>query len=127
MEASSERETPDRRIGPTVSKDKWLNHARVKLTRGYVLIIGTTRRTANFYSREKGYEMCAYNVARQLVKDGAVIKTGQHQLGDVYELVMVPAVQPDQPRPVEDDEMTALLHQLERDGLDDGPSAPPAA
>lgn len=118
MEASNDRESQDRRIGPTVSKDKWVNHAKQKMTRGYVLIVGTTRRTANFYSKEKGYEMCAYNVAKQLIKEGAIVKTGEHHLGDVYELIMAPAVHDGKPRRRDEDsvdEFDLLLNQLDKE------------
>lgn len=122
MEPASERDTQERKIGPTVSKDKWVNHARSKLSRGYVLIVGTERKNANFYSKEKGYEMCAYNVARQMIKDGLVHKVRHHHLGDVYELVDVPV-------PLErrsateasssaDDELEALLKDLDEDSKD---------
>src|SRR5690554_3951944 len=86
METSSERDYQDRRVGPTVSKEKWLNHARTKMARGYTLIVGKQRRTANFYLRSKGYEMCPYNVAKQLIKEGIVVEAGEHHLGTVYKL-----------------------------------------
>ncbi|MEX0601032.1 MAG: hypothetical protein WD021_08430 [Rhodothermales bacterium] len=99
-----------------MSKDKWLNHAKNKLSRGYVLIIGTERKTANFHSNEKGYEMCSYQVARQLVKEGAVRKIREHYLGEVYELV--PSLQPEtgpKVRPARDPEedFEALLSELD--------------
>lgn len=122
MEPTSERDTQERKIGPTVSKDKWVNHARGKLSRGYVLIVGTERKNANFYSREKGYEMCAYNVARQMIKDGLVHKVRHHHLGDVYELVDVPA-ELERPGVTEasrstDDELEALLKNLDEESKD---------
>ncbi len=78
---------PERRVGPTVSRDKWLNHAKNKLARGYVLIVGTERRNANFYLRGKGYEMCPYDIAQVMIKQGLVVQTGKHHLGLIYELV----------------------------------------
>lgn len=78
--------TGERRIGPSVSRDKWLSHARSKLQRGYVLIVGKGKRTANFYSRDKGYEMCAFEVARALVSSGEIVASGDHHLGTVYTL-----------------------------------------
>lgn len=123
MESSNDRDLQERRVGPTVSKDKWVNHAKAKMTRGYVLIVGTRRRTANFYSKEKGYEMCAYNVAKQLIKDGAIVKTGEHHLGDVYELIMAPAVSEVKPKMKADsepvDEFDLLLNQLDQESTED--------
>ncbi|HET6567423.1 MAG TPA: hypothetical protein VFG50_05620 [Rhodothermales bacterium] len=86
METSSSSDYQEKRVGPTVSKDKWVNHAKAKLARGYVLIIGKQRRNANFYLRAKGFEMCPYNVAKQLVKDGIVVEAGEHPLGTMYRL-----------------------------------------
>ena len=97
----------ERRIGPSVSRDKWLSHARAKLQRGYVLIVGKGKRTANFYSREKGYEMCAFEVARALVNSGEIAATGEHHLGTIYTLVaMPPDVTPARPpaRVIEDED-----------------------
>lgn len=129
MEPTSERDTQERRIGPTVSKDKWVNHARTKLTRGYVLIVGTARKNANFYSKEKGYEMCAYNIARQMIKDGLVRKVRDHHLGEVYELVDMPIVER-RPTVVEqstEDEFEALLNDLDTDSKDEPEEAEPIA
>lgn len=86
METSGDQDTGLRRTGPTVTRDRWTLHARRKLSKGYVLIVGTTRKNANFHSPEKGYEMCAYDVARKLIEEGVVVKTRKHHLGDVYEL-----------------------------------------
>lgn len=88
---------PERRIGPTVSKDKWINHAKNKLARGYVLIVGTERRNANFYLRGKGYEMCPYDIAQAMIKQGLVVQTGKHHLGLIYELA--PEIKAEQPHP----------------------------
>lgn len=71
---------------PTVSREKWLVHAQRKLGRGYVLIVSNDRRNANFHHPEKGYEMCSYQVARELIKNELVVKTRDHHLGAVYEL-----------------------------------------
>lgn len=71
---------------PTVTREKWRQHALAKLARGYVLIVGTERRAANFYLAGKGFEMCAYPVAAQLVKEGAVVEAFQHHLGTAYRL-----------------------------------------
>lgn len=130
MESSSEREQQERRTGPTVSREKWVNHAKAKLARGYVLIVGKNRRTANFYLRNRGYEMCGYDVAKQLIKEESVIEAGEHSLGTIYALK--PSAEPvttrksTTPTPKKVDEVDALLTQLASDNLDD-PSAPSAA
>ncbi len=100
----------ERRIGPSVSREKWFLHARTKLQRGYVLIVGKGKRTANFYSREKGYEMCAFEVARALVSSGEVVASGEHHLGTVYTLSTAAPAPPPAPRPVReaDDELEDL-------------------
>lgn len=129
METGTERESQGRKIGPTVSKDKWRNHALVKLSRGYVLIIGTKRRNANFHSNEKGYEMCAYDVARQLVRDGYVRKVREHPLGEVYELVRPPssstARATSKAADSSDEEFDMLLKELDRVNGDDSVAAAP--
>ncbi len=71
---------------PTVSREKWEVHALRKLAKGYVLIVSRERKNANFHSPTKGYEMCAFRVAKKLVNDGLVEKTRDHHLGSVYEL-----------------------------------------
>lgn len=89
----------ERRTGPSVSREKWLNHARTKLQRGYVLIVGKGRRTANFYSRDKGYEMCAFDVARTLVTSGELVVSGEHYLGTMYSLTSTATPEMPRPRP----------------------------
>lgn len=123
METSGDRDFQERRTGPTVSKDKWVNHARAKMLRGYVLIIGNERRTANFYLAGKGYEMCPYNVAKQLVKEGLVTKAGDHNLGSVYRLTNAepaaePAAEPKARRQRVVEEEDTLLDELEQDDPD---------
>ncbi len=86
----------DRRVGPTVSKEKWVNHAKAKMAKGYVLIVGNQRRTANFYMRTKGFEMCPFNIAKLLIKEGIVVESGQHHLGTVYQLAS--DILPDEPK-----------------------------
>lgn len=129
MEPTSERDSQERKIGPTVSKDKWVNHARNKLARGYVLIVGTERKNANFYSKEKGYEMCAYNVARQMIKDGLVHKVRDHHLGEVYELIAMPVIErrPQVIEPSSDEDFEALLNELDTDSKDEPEEAEPLA
>jgi hypothetical protein len=121
METTSERDYQDRRVGPTVSKDKWLNHAKSKLAKGYTLIVGTNKKTANFYLKSKGFEACPYNVAKQLIKDGAVVEAGTHHLGIVYKLkddVQVVKTTPRVPEP-EDEEVLEDVENLLDDIADD--------
>jgi hypothetical protein len=131
METSNERDYQERRTGPTVSKEKWVNHAKAKLTRGYVLIVGKKRKTANFYLKNKGYEMCGYDVAKQLIKDGLVVESGEHTLGTVYSLAST-TTQTAAPRvSIRDeeehaDEMDTLLNQIATDSSGD-PAASSAA
>jgi hypothetical protein len=86
IETTRESDFADRKTGPTVSKDKWLNHARSKMSRGYLLIVGNERKNANFYLRDKGYEMCPYQVAKGMIKAGLVEEAGEHYLGTLYKL-----------------------------------------
>ena len=76
--------SPEVRISPSVSKEKWAAHAKTKLANGYLLIVSDRRRTANFFRTGKGYETCAYNVALQLVREGSVTKAYDHHLGTAY-------------------------------------------
>jgi hypothetical protein len=87
-------EESEERAKPTVSREKWVQHARKKLTRGYVLIISPTRHNANFFKPGLGYEMCPYDTALRLVKEGIVAQVGNHHLGTVYGMV------PETPLPV---------------------------
>ena len=124
----------ERRAGPTVSKEKWLNHARTKLSRGYVLILGRQRRNANFYLRSKGFEMCPYHVAKHLVSQGLVVEAGQHPLGTMYRLAedAAPLPKPAAPRreaeedpPEEDLLAEADLNDVEdTEALDEGDDLP---
>ena len=125
METSSERDNQERRTGPTVSKEKWVNHAKAKLARGYVLIVGTSRRNANFYLKNKGYEMCGYDVAKYLVKEGIVVETGVHSLGTVYSLA-AGAHSDAPPLQVEGDRsegVDALMNQIATENRGDGTSS----
>lgn len=130
-----DRDVQERRVGPTVSKEKWYNHARAKLAKGYVLIVGQTRRSANFYLQGKGFEMCAYNVAKEMIKHGIVVEAGRHPLGLVYKPAddFLPTLPPVRKAKVEDDDdvdvvtddMDALINQLaaENDGQDEASAA----
>ncbi|MBT8401319.1 MAG: hypothetical protein KJO98_12640 [Rhodothermia bacterium] len=72
------------RAVPSVSRDRWLEHARKKLEKGYALIVSDERRNANFYMAGKGYETCPHKTALQLIKQGVVTKAGKHHLGSMY-------------------------------------------
>ena len=97
--SSTERSTRER---PTVTKDKWITHVVRKLEKGYLLIVANDRRSANFYKAGSGYEMCSYQAAVQMVRDGSVVKTRDHYLGTAYALAphMI-ATPPARPRPAE--------------------------
>ncbi len=127
MESSSERDYQDRRVGPTVSKDKWVNHAKNKLSRGYVLIVGKNRRSANFYMRSKGFEMCPFNIAKQMIKDGIIVEAGEHHLGTMYQLAQdVPPVETKK-RPAEPiitaEEDESLLDDISDEGEEEDTDA----
>lgn len=104
MDSSGDQDAGERRTGPTVTRDRWVNHARQKLLKGYVLIVSGTRKNANFYSPQKGYEMCAFDVARKLISERIVEKTRKHHLGDVYELAGPIPEPPVVRRPAVDDD-----------------------
>jgi len=119
----SERDdsTSEKRNAPTVSREKWRVHAISKLSKGYVIIVGDKRRNANFYQPGKGYEMCAYNVAMQLIKEGVVVESHEHHLGTAYALVDTLPPPTPRPAPVVDDDdedevpvddLEALLNDL---------------
>lgn len=71
-------------VAPSVSREKWARHALNKMSHGYVLIVGQERRNANFFKAGKGYEMCSYATARQLIKQGLVVEGGTHPLGTIF-------------------------------------------
>jgi len=89
---------------PTVSKEKWAAHARLKLSCGYVLIVGQERRNANFFKPSKGYEMCPYKIARRLIDEG-IVKPAErpHHLGRVY-VLSTDTVPPPPPPSIPDDD-----------------------
>ena len=97
---------------PTVTKDKWITHALRKLERGYTLIVGNGRRTANFYKAGSGYETCSYQAAVQMLRDGLLVKTRDHYLGTVYTLAPHVAAPPVQPVAAAADDTTSLLNEL---------------
>ncbi|WP_457653585.1 hypothetical protein [Rhodocaloribacter sp.] len=115
-------------ISPTVSKEKWAAHARSKLSRGYVLIVGQERRNANFHHPSKGYEMCPYKIARRLVDEGIVKPAGRtHHLGLVYVLASDTAPPPPPPSIPDDDDdpgtappIAELDDLLDRINVEDG-------
>ena len=125
MEISERNESAsEKRNAPTVSREKWRVHAISKLSKGYVIIVGDKRRNANFYRPGKGYEMCAYNVATQLIKEGVVVASHEHHLGTAYALAQAPpppAPRP-KPEPVEEDEENLAVDDLDAllEDLNDG-------
>lgn len=127
-QAQGSGEGQEKRNAPTVSKEKWRAHALAKLSRGYFLIVGTQRRSANFYLPGKGYEMCAYAVAQQLIREGALTEAGAHYLGTLYTLSAETAPPPRPvaaPKPATtEDDLTLLLSQ--DDGAQAGDNGPAA-
>ncbi|GIV61423.1 MAG: hypothetical protein KatS3mg044_0289 [Rhodothermaceae bacterium] len=95
------------RTAPTVSKDRWVHHARMKMMRGYALIVSNTRHAANFFMPGKGYEACPYHVARKMIREGLVVEGGQHTLGTLYLLAPHAAASPTPAPKVDDDEEPA--------------------
>jgi len=79
---------------PSVSRDKWLEHARKKLMSGYVLLVSDTRASANFYKAGAGYEACAYRTALSLIQAGFVVESGEHDLGKKYRLSETAVIPP---------------------------------
>lgn len=124
IDSSGDQDTGIRLTGPTVTRDRWTHHALLKLSKGYVLIVSTTRKNVNFHSPQKGYEMCAYDVARKLIADGAVVKSRSHHLGDVYVLAETPPLSPapisiSDDDDVQSDSALAVEIELEVDALED--------
>ncbi len=110
------------RAVPSVSRDRWLEHARKKLEKGYALIVSDERRNANFHMAGKGYETCPHKTALQLIKQGVVKKAGKHHLGSMY--FLADAAIADSPAPakrniVVDDEEEDVAEASEYDDLVD--------
>lgn len=105
LDQNKDANNAERRVGPTVSRDKWLLHARQKLAKGYVLIYTTGKKRANFWHRDRGYEMCAFEVARALIASGEVQAAGEHHLGTMYQLKDGVPMEPlKRPRIIDDDD-----------------------
>ncbi len=109
------------RAVPSVSRDRWLEHARKKLEKGYALIVSDQRRNANFHMAGKGYETCPHKTALQLIKQGVVKKAGRHHLGSMYFLSDDARVAPppSAPRKIEEDESDIDESASEYDDLVD--------
>ena len=132
MESSSGSSgSPEFRISPTVSKEKWAIHARAKLLKGYILIVARERKTASFFKEGRGFEPCPYKVAKALIELGMIEEAGNHFLGIKYVLstgVPVPPVlvvdDDDEPliappREKESGSMEGMLDDLEEETTDD--------
>ncbi len=90
-------------ISPSVSPEKWRQHALRKLGQGYVLIIGKNRRNANFYKAGKGFEPCAFAAASKLAEQALLEEAGRHPLGTVYKLTSnAPTKIAEAPKPAPD-------------------------
>lgn len=70
MESDSE----DRVVqtSPSVTKEKWFKHAVRKLASGYVIIVDPELKNANFFKPGKGFEMCAYSTAKEMIRAGII-------------------------------------------------------
>lgn len=133
MDSNWDLEGWERRIAPSVSNDRWIAHARTKLSRGYALIVHETRRNANFFKAGRGYEACRYTVALALIRAGSVVSAGRHALGTLYLLSpegtllptpAPPAALPDDDAPMlaEDAALLALAEHAATAPAGDDPS-----
>ena len=108
------------RAVPSVSRDRWLEHARKKLEKGYTLIVSDERRNANFYMAGKGYETCPHKTALQLIKQGVVKKGGKHHLGSIYVLSDDAVTEtPPVKKPIDEDDDEPVADATEYDELVD--------
>lgn len=129
MESTNEGRDVERVISPTVSREKWFNHACSKLLRGYALIVSSQRRNANFFKPEKGYEMCAFGAARRLIEEGIVVEAGTHYLGALYVLSEAAAAElqhrarPARPRAEEVTDVVEADLPMDELDVDDGGEA----
>ena len=71
---------------PTVSSEKWKQHAIKKLSKGYLLIISNTRNYANFYRGHESFESCSFRIAKKLLREGLLEESDTHMLGTIYQL-----------------------------------------
>ena len=71
---------------PSVSKDKWLEHAIRKLAAGYVLVVNDAKSNANFYKSGAGYESCSYRTAHTLIQTGTVVVYAENDQEKRYRL-----------------------------------------
>ena len=95
----------DSRAAPSVSREKWALHAHAKMSKGYVLIVSTARRSANFFMPGKGYDPCPIITAKRLIEQGLVVADGRHPLGERY--ILAPDADPARVAPkgrVDDDD-----------------------
>lgn len=86
MSSFPDSEYRESRSAPTVSRDKWILHARAKLDKGYSLIISEGRKNASFFLAGRGYEPCPFVTAKRLVELRVVEPSGKHPLGALYTL-----------------------------------------
>ena len=71
---------------PSVTKERWLKHAVHKLSKGYILIVNSDRKVANFYKGYGDFESCSFQTARELINGGFVEEDGDDPMGIVYTL-----------------------------------------
>ncbi len=92
------------RSSPSVSPEKWAHYAVSKLVKGYFLVVNTERRSANFFKPHKGYEPCAYKIARKLIEEGIVKMDHANEDRHFYILSQVPLPPPVKPASHYDDD-----------------------
>ncbi len=105
----------DSRAAPSVSREKWALHAHAKMSKGYVLIVSTARKSANFFMPGKGYDPCPIITAKRLIEQGLVVADGRHPLGERY--ILAPDADPTRVAPKgrvddDDDDTTADSEDL---------------
>ena len=74
------------RVPPTVSKDKSLQLALNKLSRGWIIVLGSKGKNANFFKPGKGFDPMLYSVAKKLIELDLIREDGSHFLGTKYVL-----------------------------------------
>jgi hypothetical protein len=81
---SAEGEGGFDRVNRSTPTERQIRFATEKLMAGYSLIVSDERKSAVFFRTGKGYEGCAFRVARSLVTSGFAQSAGRHPLGTIY-------------------------------------------
>lgn len=122
MESESEERFVQ--TSPSVTKEKWFKHAMRKLAAGYVIIINQEHKNANFFKPGKGFEMCAYSTAKEMIRAGIIAEDRTTHRGVHYVLTDVSFLETERPltaAPRREEKSGDVLQELEvdLDGLDD--------